>query len=147
MTDVHVETYTYSKLRSKNGYFTVVSLAYVTSTKHSHLVIKQSRKLAWNHCSGVGPTRLRNKENCCITSAFQSSSVAVRSKDLNSRAAPLSNRERRCSGVRRGDARRPQSSDVKSEKSRARELTLDRRSNSDGEMRGPEERCCGFKQI
>lgn len=95
-----------------------------------------SPKLASIYLNGV-------YEGCCITSAFQSSSVAVPSTGLNSRAAPFSSSERRCSGVRRGDASRPQSSDVKSEKSRAREWRLDRRSSSDGEMRGPEENSRG----
>ena len=73
------------------------------------------------------------------TSAFQSSSVAIPSSALRSSAAPLSSRERRWSGARCEDASKPQSSGVKSEKSRAREWRFDRRSNSVGEMRGPKE--------
>lgn len=84
-----------------------------------------------------GVDRNTNRQRC-ITSAFQSSSVAVPSNGLNSRAAPFSSRDRRCSGVRQGDANRPQSSDVKSEKSKAREWRFDKRSSSDGVMRGPE---------
>lgn len=94
---------------------------------------KTNQKGSKHHCRLLIP---EVGMDSCLTSAFQSSSVAVPSKDLTS-MLPLSIRERRWSGVRWGDANRRQSSEVRSEKSRAREWREDKRSTSDGEMSGP----------
>lgn len=83
----------------------------------------------------IAATKKRRKKRA-FTIVFQSFSVGVLSNDFAPRAGPLSTSERRCSGVRRGDANRRHRSDVKSQKSIARDLRLLSRSTCGGVTRG-----------
>lgn len=118
----------------------------VHSEVGAHSNLNKNRCITFRHISAVtaAPLFLKKKktqnktrrQRRVFTIVFQSFSVGVLSNDFAPRAGPLSTSERRCSGVRRGVASRRHRSEVKSQKSIARDLRLLSRSTCGGVIRG-----------